>query len=171
MFTKFENDLPGHSRIWVYQSSRKFDSAETNLVHTLVQRFVTDWTSHKVGVTGDGALLHNRFIILMADESKVGVSGCSIDSSVRFIKTLGEQLDINFFDRWNIAYIKNNEVHSCCREEFEKLVDEKTITDDTLVFNNLVRTKNEFETNWQIPYGQSWLKNLKASHISFNSVL
>jgi hypothetical protein len=41
----------------------------------------------------------------MVDERKAGVSGCSTDSSVRFIKSLGEKYKVDFFNRTNLAFV------------------------------------------------------------------
>jgi len=167
----FENNLPDSSRVWIYQSSRKFSVTEALAIEQKIKQFLAGWNAHKVEVAGDGKLLSNYFIVLMADENRVGVSGCSIDSSVHFIKSLGVEHKTNFFDRWNLAYIKNGEVVPCHREDFEKMLDRGEITDDTIVFNNLLQTKADFNTKWQVPYRESWLKNLRGAHISFASIL
>jgi hypothetical protein len=167
----FENNLPNSSRVWIYQSSRKFSDHEASAISEKIKRFLAGWNAHKVEVAGDGRLLHNLFLVLMADENQVGVSGCSIDSSVHFIKLLGAEFNANFFDRWNLAYIKNGEVINCNREEFEKRLDLGEINDSTTVFNNLLQTKGDFNTKWQVPYRDSWLKNLRGAHVSFGSIL
>ncbi|MDB5281320.1 MAG: hypothetical protein JWO06_395, partial [Bacteroidota bacterium] len=89
MIKIIQNSLPPSSKVWIYQSSRPFSQGETETIRERIKQFVAEWNSHKVGVIGDGELLYDRFIVLMADEQQVGVSGCSIDSSVHFIKTLG----------------------------------------------------------------------------------
>jgi signal transduction histidine kinase len=38
--------------------------------------------------------------VLIADENEVSVSGCSIDSSVKFIQHLQSEYQLNFFDRF-----------------------------------------------------------------------
>jgi len=171
MVPHIENNLPDSSKVWIYQSSRKFSANEAVVINQKIKQFLQGWNAHKVEVVGDGKLLYNYFIVLMADESRVGVSGCSIDSSVHFIKSLGNEYKTNFFDRWNLAYIRNGEVTNCHREEFEKLLDLGEINDDTIVFNNLLHTKGDFNTKWQVPYRESWLKNLRGAHISFGSIL
>jgi hypothetical protein len=37
-------------------------------------------------------------------------------------------------------------------------VKEQKITSETIVFNNMVNTKEDFENNWEIPAKQSWHK-------------
>ena len=171
MNTSIPNSLSPLSKVWIYQSNRLFTESEAATVTHKINEFVKAWTAHKLQVSGAGVLLYNRFIVLMADESQVGVSGCSVDASVHFIRAIGQEFEVNFFDRWNIAYKKDEEVLSCPRAEFEQLVEQGAITDNTTVFNNLVQTKAELETKWEITYKDSWLKNLSAAHTSFSSVL
>ncbi len=113
------NSLPANARVWVYQSNRAFTAQEMAEIELRLKDFVNQWTSHKVGVEGDGAIIYNRFIVLMADEEKVKLGGCSIDSSVHFIKALERDYGLNFFDRWNIAYLQGDKVLSCNRADFE----------------------------------------------------
>ncbi len=165
------NSLPANARVWIYQSNRAFAEQEMAEIDLRLKDFVKQWTSHKVGVEGDGAILYNRFIVLMADEEKVKLGGCSIDSSVHFIKGLERDYGLNFFDRWNIAYLQGDKVLSCNRADFEKLVDEGKVTEETIVFNNLVSTKQQLQTTWQTTYGKSWLKNLAPVNTGFTSIL
>jgi hypothetical protein len=171
MITSINNSLPGHSKVWIYQSSRSFVFGEASAVREKVKRFVGEWNSHKVDVIGDAELLYDRFIVLMADEERVGVSGCSIDSSVHFVKSLGHEYKTNFFDRWLIGYKKGDVALSAGKDEFEELVRTGEIKDDTIVFNTLIHCKKDFDTKWELPYGQSWLKNLSVANTSFKSIL
>jgi DNA phosphorothioation-dependent restriction protein DptG len=166
-----KNLLPSNSRVWVYQSIRKLSSQESRELEAKIKQFVSSWTSHKEGVVGDGTLLYDRFVVLMADEDQTLVSGCSLDSSIHFVKGLEKEVGTSFFDRWNVAYKKDGEVSSCNLSEFGKLIQNGHIQDDTIVFNNLVQTKKDFENKWQIPYKDSWLKNIEATHTSFSSML
>jgi len=166
-----DNHLPDTAKVWVYQSTRKFTLAEAISIRQRINEFVSQWTSHKAEVTGWGDILHNRFIVLMADNEQVHLGGCSIDSSVRFVKALEAEFNAKFFDRWNIAYVHDNDVLSCTREQLCKLIEEGGIHDETIVFNNMVQTKHELNTQWQIPYKSSWLKGIAATHTSFNSIL
>lgn len=92
----------------------------------------------------------------MVDEEQAGATGCSIDKSVNLMKQIEEELDINLFDRFNIAYRDVNGIRSCSREEFENLISEGKITENTIVFNNLIQTVAEVENNWEIPFKNSW---------------
>jgi hypothetical protein len=165
-----DNDLSPLSKVWIYQSSRLFSSDEVDALRQHVKDFASRWTAHGEPVKADGEVLYDRFIVLMADERSF-VSGCSIDASVNFIRSLGKEYDTNFFDRWLIAYLKDGEVQQCGKQDLDKLLNTGEIDDETIVFNNLVQTKKDFEEKWQMPYGESWLKALRGTHTPFTSVL
>lgn len=149
-------ELPTASRVWIYQSNRPFTADEADRVSHDIEAFVAEWTAHKLKVTAGGALLYNRFVVLAADEREVGVSGCSIDSSVHFIMGLGARYGVDFFDRFNVAYQVDGEVRSANRAGFEALVADGAITADTIVYNNLVETLADLRTKWEVPLKESW---------------
>lgn len=165
------NSLPPTARTWIYQSTRRLSLAEAITIRQRINGFVEQWTSHKADVLGWGDLLHDRFVILMADENHVSLGGCSIDSSVRFVKGLEAEFQTRFFDRWNIAYRKGNEVVSAGKEDFVKLLESGEVHDETIVFNNLIQTKQDLLDKWQVPYRESWLKSVALTNTSFNSLL
>ena len=43
-------------------------------------------------------------------------------------------------------------------KDFQKFAKERKITSETIVFNNMVNTKEDFENNWEVPANQSWHK-------------
>ena len=84
---KFEN-LPSHSRVWVYQSDRKFTTQELALISEKAIVFVDQWTKHGSDLQGSFVVKYNQFLILAVDEGFNNVSGCSIDSSVHFVQEI-----------------------------------------------------------------------------------
>ncbi len=150
--------LSADSRIWIYQAERAFTENEMAEVKSRARDFVSKWTSHSKAVKADFELRYNRFLILLLDESHVTAGGCSIDSSVHFIKTLESDFQNNMTDRMKFAFKVGNEVEVVSKREFEKLLADGSLTNDTIVFNNLVATKNELDTNWEVPLSKSWHK-------------
>jgi hypothetical protein len=105
-------DFPGKSRVWIYSSNKPFDSTESNYVQEALDGFIQSWAAHGKGLHASGKLIEDRFIVIVADESTVSASGCSIDSSVRFIKQLQDQLNNNFFDRLQLTITNGDELKS-----------------------------------------------------------
>ncbi len=155
------SELSPQSKIWIYQSNRPFTNSETTHIQQEIADFANQWAAHGQGLKAFGTLYYNQFIVLMVDESIQGASGCSIDSSVHFLKDLQKKYNVNLFDRLNMTYRNaSNQIATANRDEFEKLVNIGEINDTTIVFNNLVRNKQEFETKWEIPMAESWHKRV-----------
>lgn len=151
------NEMPDHSRVWVYQSDRKFSDEEVVKIEQLLTNFIDNWATHGTSLKASGAVLYNRFVIIMADESSVKASGCSIDKSVAFIKHLEKEFNCDFFNRLKIAYIEGENVKTFNFNEKEELISKGEISSNTIIFNNLVQNKAEFMSNWKIKLSDSWL--------------
>ena len=147
------------SRVWIYQSSRLFRLSEALEVEELLGKFTAEWRSHGAEVDAYGNLFFGQFIILMVDERKAGISGCSTDASVRFIKELGGKFSVDFFNRTHLAFVVKDAVQVLPMNQLSYAVQNGFITRDTLYFNNLVQTKKELEKGWIIPVKDSWLAN------------
>lgn len=159
MLTAYEK-LPNSTKIWIYQSNKSFDETEIPKLRAELQTFANNWVSHNKMLRTYADVYYNRFIVLMVDESLSSASGCSIDSSVRFMQQLEQEYDINLFDRMTFSYKKNDTVKTASRHDFSALYHENQITDNTIVFNNLVKTKGEFEQKWKVKLAESWHKRM-----------
>lgn len=144
------------SKIWIYQSDREFTETETAKLQALLNQFAESWTAHNQQLNAAAQIAFNRFIILLVDESHAGASGCSIDKSVRFIQNVENEFKINLFDRFNTAYFKDDQIQTANREELEILLKQGKINNETIVFNNMVSTLGDLQTQWQVPFKSSW---------------
>lgn len=148
------------SRVWIYQSNRPFTVEELEQLRPALAGFATQWVSHNQQLKAFAEVFHNQFIVLMVDESMAGASGCSIDSSVRFIKQIETALHVNLFDRMTFTYKEGDQVKTAPRELFAELYNTGVISDDTLVFDTLVDSKKAFEESWIKPLKESWHKRM-----------
>ncbi|MBO9673662.1 MAG: ABC transporter ATPase [Sphingobacteriaceae bacterium] len=144
------------SRVWIYQSNRKFTSKEENEILNKLTAFTNQWKAHGNELLAKAEIRYGFFIILTVDESQAGVTGCSIDSSVRLIKEIEQEYHVDLFNRFNMAYKVNGEVVVNSKEDFETLVNIKQVTPETIVFNNMVQNLAELETKWEVPFQNSW---------------
>lgn len=151
-----ENFHPS-SRVWIYQSSRLFSVGEALEIEEMMNDFTENWNSHGAKVKGYANLFFGQFIVLMADETQAGVSGCSTDSSVRLIKSIEETFKVDMFNRQNLAFIVKDKIQILPLSQLNYAVENNFITPETIYFNNLVLTKEELITNWLIPVKDSWL--------------
>jgi hypothetical protein len=145
------------SRVWMYQSSRIFSIGEALEIEEMLTDFVEEWRTHGAVVKGYANMFFGQFIVIMADETQAGVSGCSTDSSVRVIKKIEETFNVNMFDRQNLAFLMKDKVQMLPMSQLKYAVQNNFINGDTIYFNNLVLTKEELLDNWMIPVKNSWL--------------
>lgn len=153
-------ELSPNSKVWVYQSSRSFTATEAIEIQEQVNNFVQHWAAHGKGLRAFGKVYYQQFVVLVVEESTAKASGCSIDSSVHFLKSLGQKYKTTFFDRLLIAFWKGDKVITTTRLGFQELIAKGEVTDETIVFNNMVQTKADLESSWQIPLSASWHKQL-----------
>jgi len=161
------SDFNPSSRVWIYQSNRLFSIGEALEIEEMLDVFVREWKSHGTPVKGYANLFFGQFIVLMADESATGVSGCSTDSSVHLIKQIEQLYKVNLFDRLLLAFVVKEKLQSIPMSQLNYAVENNFIAADTLYFNNLVQTKEELETKWIIPIKESWL----ASRVQFKNAV
>ena len=151
--SEFNND----SRTWIYQSNRLFSISEALEIEELLEKFTGSWNSHGAKVTGFANLFFGQFIIMMADETATGVSGCSTDSSVRLIKSIEQDYNVHLFDRQNLAFVIKERIQMLPMQQLNYAIENNFITADTPYFNNTVQTKGKLLNNWIIPVKDSWL--------------
>jgi len=157
MYTPYKN-LPNNSRVWIYQSNREFTEKEIEFISTKAEEFINSWTRHGDDLKGSFTIKYNQFLVLAVDESFNNVSGCSIDASVHFIQALEKELQLNLMDKMNVTFKKGNHINLVRLSDFQKFAKEHKITQETIVFNNMVATKEDFENSWEVPAKDSWHK-------------
>lgn len=145
-----------HTRVWIYQADRAFTDVEAEQVRARLRAFTEAWAAHNVKLKAEGHLYFNRFVCLFADESATGASGCSIDSSVRFIQGLEEAYQLSLTNRMNMAYLDGDEVKTLPLQSLAEALRNGLIEENTLVFNNLVASIVDMRKGWIAPLEGSW---------------
>ena len=150
------NSLPKESRIWIYQSDTKFSEDQEKKISEDLTSFLTAWTAHGAQLKAGFEIKYNRFIVIALDQAQASASGCSIDSQVRFIISLQEELGLDLLDKMNVTYYQNDRVHFKSLEDFKKMAKDGAIGKKTIVFNNLITNLDEYENFWEVPAIESW---------------
>jgi len=151
-------DFHPDSRAWIYQCSRELVSEEVEKIQQELDSFVIQWTAHGSQLTAKAFVLYSRFILLVADESRTTASGCSIDSSVHFIKSIENTFKISLFDRTNIAFLNDeNAIKTIHFSQVKAALSTGSITGETLIFDNSIASRESLFNNWIIPLKNSWL--------------
>lgn len=150
--------LSPESRLWLYVSSRLLSTEETLQINSEIEIFCRQWAAHGVNLEAAGSVLHDRFIVLMVDETHAGASGCSIDSSVHFIRDLERKYGINLFNRMLIPYLdRDGAMQVITTSEVKQYIQSGVLDGETSIFNTTIQTKREMDTRFLIRLKESWL--------------
>nr|WP_314786093.1 ABC transporter ATPase [uncultured Capnocytophaga sp.] len=155
MYRDFK-ELPDDARVWVYQCNRSFTEEEQKQLHSQLEEFINHWMVHGKDLLSSFELRYNRFIVIGALPDAHGVGGCSLDALAHFIQELEAQYNVTLLDRMNVSYRQGEHITYKNLADFKKMVKEKAVSAQTIVFNNLVNTKIEYEENWEVPLEDSW---------------
>ena len=90
MYIPYEN-LPEESKVWIYQSNRKFSDDEVADIDQQLKLFLDNWSAHGTALEASFVIKYNRFIIIAVNQEVQVATGCSIDASVQFIQNLEQK--------------------------------------------------------------------------------
>ena len=149
--------MPDYARVWVYQANKNLSDSEVQKIQQILENQINNWAAHGASLAGSVQVLHNRFVVVAVDEMQNHASGCSIDASTRWLKDLGNEMNVDFFDR-SVAFFQNDLLQTVEVGKIKSLVTDDVLTPNTLIFNNLVSNIKEFKDSWNIKVSDSWMK-------------
>lgn len=156
MYVSFD-DLPGDSRLWIYQANRIFTPQEKAAIESSLVHLCETWMAHGTPLRTSFRIDYDLFIVLAVDERQAGASGCSIDGTVRLLKDLQQRLGVDFFNRQMAAFRSGTSAVLHPLQDLKGLFQNGILPLDSLTFNNALTTKADWEQEWQIPVRESWL--------------
>lgn len=148
--------MPDTTRVWIYQCDRNFTETEAEELNARCTAFAEKWTAHNVKLRSAAGVFYNRFICLFADESTADASGCSIDTSVRFIREQEDRLGVSLTNRMLMAYLDAETVETVHLNDLPEKLKSGVVTADTPVFDNLIATLGDMKAKWPAPYSETW---------------
>jgi hypothetical protein len=92
----------------MYLSDRPFSNDEVSSITQELNKFMLSWSAHNKKLKSSGAILLNQMLLVVVDEDFEHASGCSIDSSVRFVKEMGVKYKVDFFNRMFVLALDGN---------------------------------------------------------------
>jgi len=150
--------LPNSARVWIYQSNKPFETSKLDELNTLLTNFMNTWNNHGDGLKSSFLVKYNQFIVIAIDENYKEASGCSIDSSVQVIKKIEKLFNVDLFDKMKTAFRIDDNINVVSLVDFQKYVNEDKINSETIVFNNMVNTIEDYKNNWEVKAINSWHK-------------
>ena len=153
-------DYPDNAKVWIYQSSKYLDADDIAYLKVELDDFVTEWESHGNMLKATFEIVYDLFVVIVVDEEGDRMCGTAQDNSVKLMKKLGAQLEVDFLDRMTQSYKKGEKVEIVKMNDFSDLLAKKEIDENTIVYNNMITTKYDFDHNWEVPLKNSWHKQL-----------
>lgn len=161
-------DYNSSSRIWIYQADKVMSKGEVDIIESHIKPFATTWNHHGENLKSYAAVLYNIFIVFIVDETNAEVGGCGIDSSVHLVQKISKEMNIDFFNRLAVSYFQDEKVLCATKNSFTEIVQKADFSEDTLVFNNQVKTLQELDINWIVAFKNSWHQNFFSVEDSFD---
>ena len=155
--------LSDSSKLWVFQSDKIISPSNQKILINEISPFLTDWSSHGAEIKSSFEIRHDLFLIISVDEEINSASGCSIDKLTNFIIRISNEIGVDFFNRLNVAYKSDSEkINLRSLSDFKTLISEGKINEESIVFNNLIKTKKDYIEQWEVQLKNSWHKTLLA---------
>lgn len=158
MYISFD-EMNEQSRIWIFQSSGFLEFEKVERLSAGMMNFLDQWQAHGQDLKASFTILYNRFLVVALDEKSYQATGCSIDKLVHWVQAAEKELDISLMDRTRVSFRdENNLIITLDMNTFRDLLEKGDLDENTTVFNNLVETKQQLKTQWEVPLGRSWHK-------------
>jgi hypothetical protein len=153
MYIPFES-LPPHARVWIYQSDKLLTKDQQLIISEALRSFTAQWAVHGSPMDTSFQIIDDHFVVLAANDQ---ASGCSIDSSVRILRDLGERTGVDFFNRNLVGFQIDGKVRLVNLKELKSGLVQGNWSPKSVHYNNLVQTVNDLANGWKVPAKDTWL--------------
>jgi len=154
MLTNYQN-LSDEAKVFLYPSSRKFYANELEELEDKIKTFISKWTNYSTSFK----IKYSRFILFFVEEN-VDLSTEMLDTLAQFILQLEKEYKVVLLDKVNVCFKQGEYVQYQEMKRFRELIKKRSISKKTIVFNNLIQTKYDFENDWEVSIKDSWLSYL-----------
>jgi hypothetical protein len=156
MYIPFQ-EMPGQARIWVYQASRSLLAPELDQIEQILTQSCQNWEAHGAPLQASFEIKYNQVIIVAVNEAMNAASGCSIDASTRWFKSLGETLQVDFFSR-DVAVVREEQVELLALGQLKSAVETGLLTPEDQIITPLLQSVEQYRNQWLSTADQSYLK-------------
>lgn len=149
-------ELPDHSRVWIFPSTVPIEESERGRLAREIAAFLETWAAHGSNIPAAWSIVDDRFVVVAADES-ASPSGCSIDRLFRFMRSAGEAAGTDFLDSTSIYHRgEGDEPVRTDRVTFQRLAETGAVTGQTEVYDTLSESLGTFRRAFVKRAADSW---------------
>lgn len=159
MYLDFD-EMSNDSRVWIFQSTHFLEFEKLERTSARLMNFLEAWAAHGKDLKASFKIEYDRFVIISLDEASYQATGCSIDKLTHLIQDLETELRVSLLDRTQIAFrdAENGLIDTTHMMNFRAALESNDMQESTVVFNNLITTKGQLKTQWEVPVSKSWHK-------------
>jgi len=144
--------------VWIYQASRRLNATEQEELLNAGRAFCANWATHGKPLEASVLLIDGLFVIVKVNSALMAASGCSIDKSLQWIRSLEQQFTISLLDRMQVAWMDaNGQIHHAGLNEAKNEHANGVLNADCRVFNHTITSGLDLKNAWLQPLSQSWL--------------
>lgn len=149
--------MPDSATVRIFAAAQSIDSQKAAVLRADLDAFCAQWRSHEQSVAGAWAMVHDRFIVVAADESRTHLSGCSKDSVVKTMRTLESSLGLKFLGASHIVWRDGATIRTAPRGDFAELAAQGAVGPETIVFDQTVATLGDLRRGlWETAAKNTW---------------
>jgi hypothetical protein len=153
---KETEQFPENAKLWFYWIPRPLTDEEMAYFQASKQSFLSQWNTHGRANVADAWLIENRCIVVIAGNEFEGVSGCSIDKSVAWIRSLSASWQVDLLDRnWVMFLSQSGQWEMSKLSQFWALRKALVVDDHTQLIDSTITQFSEMEQLVK-PFAQSW---------------
>jgi len=145
-------NLTAEAKVIIYPGGRKFFPKEMPVIREKLDSFCSNLNGIEIGYE----IKYDRFLIFMISET----TPLDLDNQnllVEFVMSLEKTFDISLLDKVNVCFKQGQYVQLKEIPAFKSLIKNKGVSKKTIVFDNMLNTKFEYDSSWEVPAGESWL--------------
>lgn len=153
MLVEFDQ-LEANAKLFLYPSDKKFHPELFTAVENKLEVFVKEWSNNN-DIEAGFSIKYQRFIIIAVNNTKP-ITTSIIDELVTFIFKLQLEHELELLDKLNVCFKQGEYVQYKDVKAFKQLIKNKSVNQNTIVFDNLINTKEELESDWELPAEDTW---------------
>ncbi|MCZ8353780.1 MAG: hypothetical protein O9340_03525 [Cyclobacteriaceae bacterium] len=162
MITRFDL-LPDDARVWIFTANQKLNAEKVYSIQKQLDQYLAGWTAHGNSLLAAHTILQEHFLVIGLNQKEADASGCSIDSLFRMIKTIGENTNIDFLNRENVALHTETGITLVERKRLKQFLTENSVQ---FVYNTLVNTKGNVIHLFKQEIKSSWVARFLPEKVS-----
>lgn len=147
-------EISNFSKLLIYPSTRKFYEKEVPEITKRINDFLEDFKDLRFHFKFE----YDRFLIIfIAEETPLDIE--QNEKIIEFIQELEKNYKVSLIDKIKVFFKQGEYVQVKEVPDFKKMIKNRSITKKTIVFNNFIYTRSEFDCCWEVPAEESWISH------------